>query len=135
MTQEEIKRHRVESVLREIIPEALSSLDDARINGLAVNDVVCSKGRSDAKVYLDKSFLTAKEQGEALKQLRTVSGYIQNHCKQSEGWFKAPRFVFEFDEQLEKVSRIEELFKQISTTKENDAEDAKEVKKDGSDES
>jgi len=135
MTQEEIKRHRVESVLREIIPEALSSLDDERINGLAVNDVVCSKGRSDAKVYLDKSFLTAKEQGEALKQLRTVSGYIQNHCKQSEGWFKAPRFVFEFDEQLEKVSRIEELFKQISTTKENDAEDAKEVKKDGSDES
>jgi ribosome-binding factor A len=131
MTQEEIKRHRVESVLREIIPEALATLDDERINGLAVNDVVCSKGRSDAKVYLDKSFLTPKEQGEALKQLRIVSGYIQNHCKQSEGWFKAPRFVFEFDEQLEKVSRIEELFKQISTTKEGEEE----VKKDGSDES
>jgi len=133
MTQEEIKRHRVESVLREIIPEALATLDDERINGLAVNDVVCSKGRSDAKVYLDKSFLTPKEQGEALKQLRTVSGYIQNHCKQSEGWFKAPRFVFEFDEQLEKVSRIEALFKQISTTKESDTEE--EVKKDSSDES
>ena len=132
MTQEEIKRHRVESVLREIIPEALATLDDGRINGLAVNDVVCSKGRSDAKVYLDKSFLSPKEQGEALKQLRTVAGYIQNHCKQSEGWFKAPRFVFEFDSQLEKVSRIEELFKQISTTKESDTE---EVKKDGSDES
>ena len=135
MTQEEIKRHRVESVLREIIPEALGTLDDERINGLGVNDVVCSKGRSDAKVYLDKSFLTPKEQGEALKQLRTVAGYIQNHCKQSEGWFKAPRFVFEFDEQLEKVSRIEELFKQISTTKESDAEEVEEVKKDGSDES
>ena len=132
MTQEEIKRHRVESVLREIIPEALSSLDDERINGLAVNDVVCSKGRYDAKVYLDKSFLSPKEQGEALKQLRTVAGYIQNHCKQSEGWFKAPRFVFEFDSQLEKVSRIEELFKQISTTKESDTE---EVKKDSSNES
>jgi ribosome-binding factor A len=113
MTQEEIKRHRVESVLREIIPEALGTLDDERINGLGVNDVVCSKGRSDAKVYLDKSFLTPKEQGEALKQLRTVSGYIQNHCKQSEGWFKAPIFTFEFDHQLEEVSRIEDLFKQI----------------------
>jgi len=129
MTQEEIKRHRVESVLKEIIPEALSSLDDERINGLSVTDVVCSKGRSDAKVYLDKSFLNPKEQGEALKQLRAVSGYVQNHCKQSEGWFKAPRFVFEFDEQLEKQSRMEELFKQISTEKEG----AKE--KDGSDES
>ncbi len=78
-----------------------------------MTDVVCSKGRSDAKVYMDTSFLTEKEQGEALKQLRTVAGYIQNHCKQSEGWFKAPRFTFEFDHQLEKVSRIEDLFKQI----------------------
>jgi len=123
MTQEEIKRHRVESVLKEIIPEALGSLDDERINGLSVTDVVCSKGRSDAKVYLDKSFLNLKEQGEALKQLRIVAGYIQNHCKQSEGWFKAPRFTFEFDEQLEKQSRMEELFKQISTEKEGEESD------------
>lgn len=117
MTQEEIKRHRVESVLKEIIPEALASLDDDRINGLSVTDVVCSKGRSDAKVYMEKSFLTPKEQNEALRQLRVVAGYIQNHCKQSEGWFKAPRFVFVFDDQLEKVSRIEELFKQIGSRK------------------
>ena len=123
MTQEEIKRHRVESVLKEIIPEALATLDDTRINSLLVTDVVCSKGRSDAKVYLDKSFLTPKEQSEALRQLRAVSGYIQNHCKQSEGWFKAPRFTFEFDEQLEKVSRIEELFKQISKKKEGENSD------------
>ena len=123
MTHEEIKRHRVESVLKEIIPEALATLDDERINGLAVTDVVCSKGRSDAKVYMDKSFLSEKEQGEALRQLRTVAGFIQNHCKQSEGWFKAPRFTFEFDEQLEKVSRIEELFKQISTKKEGEESD------------
>lgn len=115
MTQEEIKRHRVESILKEIIPEALASLDDERINGLSVTDVICSKGRSDAKVYLDTSFLTQEEEGQALKQLRKVAGYIQNHCKQSEGWFKAPRLTFEFDHQLEKVNRIEDLFKQIAT--------------------
>ena len=124
MTHEEIKRHRVESVLKEIIPEALSSLDDERINGLTVTDVVCSKGRSDAKVFLDTSFLSEKEQREALKQLRTVAGYIQNHCKQSEGWFKAPRFTFEFDHQLEKVSRIEDLFKQISSRNAKDDEES-----------
>ena len=123
MTQEEIKRHRVESVLKEIIPEALATLDDTRINSLLVTDVVCSKGRSDAKVYLDKSFLTEKEQSEALRQLRTVAGYIQNHCKQSEGWFKAPRFTFEFDEQLEKQSRMEALFKQIASKREKEGSD------------
>lgn len=124
MTHEEIKRHRVESVLKEIIPEALGTLDDERINGLSVTDVICSKGRSDAKVYLDISFLNEKEQNEALRQLRIVSGYIQNHCKQSEGWFKAPRFTFEFDHQLEKVSRMEDLFKQIEGRKKGESEDS-----------
>ncbi len=124
MTHEEIKRHRVESVLKEIIPEALGTLDDERINGLSVTDVVCSKGRSDAKVYLDTSFLNEKEQGEALRQLRTVAGYIQNHCKQSEGWFKAPRFTFEFDHQLEKVTRIEDLFKQIEGRKKGEDDES-----------
>ncbi len=126
MTHEEIKRHRVESILREIIPEAFGTLDDERINGLTVTDVVCSKGRYDAKVYLDTSFLTEKEQGEALKQLRTVAGYIQNHCKQAEGWFKAPCFKFEFDHQLEKVSRIEDLFKQIEGRKSKKEDDQNE---------
>ncbi len=124
MTQEEIKRHRVESVLKEIIPEALATLDDTRINSLLVTDVVCSRGRSDAKVYLDKSFLSEAEQREALKQLRIVAGYIQNHCKQSEGWFKAPRFTFEFDEQLEKQSRMEDLFKQIAQRKKDNEDES-----------
>jgi len=117
MTHEEIKRHRVESILKEIIPEALGTLDDVRINALLVTDVVCSKGRSDAKVYLEPSFMSDEEQQEALRQLKKVSGYIQNHCKQNEGWFKAPRFIFEFDKQLENVTRIEELFKKIESSK------------------
>lgn len=132
MTHEEIKRHRVESVLKELIPEALGSLDDERINGLTVTAVVCSKGRSDAKVYMDTSFLNEKEQGEALRQLRAVAGYLQNHCKQSEGWFKAPNFTFEFDQQLEKVSRIEDLLKQISTRNSNDNAKEDEDKQDES---
>jgi len=122
MTQEEIKRHRVESILKEVIPEALATLDDERINSLLVTEVVCSKGRSDAKVYLDKSFLDEKEQNEALRQLRSVAGYIQNHCKQSEGWFRAPRLTFEFDEQLDKQKRMEELFAKISKKENNETE-------------
>ena len=123
MTAEQIKRHRVESVLKELLPEAFSTLNDNRINSLSVTDVKCSKGRSNAKVYLDTSFLNKKEQNEALKQLRIVGAYLQNHCKQSEGWFKAPIFTFEFDNQLEQVKKIEDLFTQIS--KRNSKEDNK----------
>jgi len=123
MREEEIKRKRTESRLVELIPEALSGMNDSRINGLSVTEVVCSRGRYDAKVYLDKSYLNEKEQGEALKQLRVVSNYLSTYIRESEGWFKAPRFTFEFDDQLERISHIEELFKEIGKRKTKDNQD------------
>jgi ribosome-binding factor A len=114
MREEEIKRKRTESRLMELIPEALSTLNDNRINGLSVIEVVCSKGRYNAKVYLDKSYLNETEQKEALRQLRKVSNYLSAYIRDSEGWFKVPKFTFEFDEQLERISHIEKLFKQIA---------------------
>jgi len=113
MREEEIKRKRTESRLVELLPEAFSGMNDNRINALSVTAVVCSRGRYDAKVYLDKSYLTEKEQGDALKQLRAVSGYLSTYVRESEGWFKSPKFTFEFDTQLEQISKIESLFKEI----------------------
>jgi ribosome-binding factor A len=117
MREEEIKRKRTEARLQELIPEALATMNDSRINSLSVTDVVCSRGRYDAKVYLDKSFLSDSEQKEALKQLKVVSRYLSNYIKNSEGWFKAPKFTFEFDNELERISHIEELFKKIAKEK------------------
>jgi len=123
MRESEIKRKRTESRLVELIPEALSTMNDSRINGLTVTEVVCSRGRYDAKVYLDKSYLNEKEQTEALKQLKVVSNYLSTYIRDSEGWFKAPRFTFEFDDQLERISHIEELFKEIANRKNKDNQD------------
>jgi len=119
MREEEIKRKRTEARLQELIPEALATMNDSRINSLSVTEVICSRGRYDAKVYLDKSFLSESEQREALKQLKVVSRYLSNYIKNSEGWFKAPKFTFEFDNQLEKISHIEELFKRIAKERED----------------
>jgi ribosome-binding factor A len=123
MREEEIKRKRTESRLVELIPEALSTMNDSRINGLSVTEVVCSRGRYDAKVYLDKSYLNEEEQKDALKQLRVVSNYLSTYIRDSEGWFKAPKFTFEFDDQLERISNIEALFKEIGKRKTKDSQD------------
>ncbi len=120
MREEEIKRKRTESRLVELIPEALSTMNDSRINGLAVTEVICSRGRYDAKVYLDKSYLNEEEQKEALKQLRVVSNYLSTYIRDSEGWFKSPKFTFEFDDQLERITHIEELFKKIAKREDKD---------------
>ncbi len=121
MKEEEIKRKRTEARLIELIPEALSTMNDSRINALSVTEVVCSRGRYDAKVYLDKSYLSEKEQKEALKQLKVVSNYLSTYIRDSEGWFKSPKFTFEFDDQLERITYIEELFKQIAKRNSKDS--------------
>jgi ribosome-binding factor A len=112
-----IKVQRKESLLKEVIPEALSQMNDGRIRGLSVVDVVCSRDGSDAKVYLEKSYLNEKEQRQALKQLKQARGYIQNYCLKSTGWFKVPNLSFTFDNLLDQENKMEELFEKIKKDK------------------
>ncbi len=113
MTPSEIKRKRTESALREILPEAFAMLDDTMLNTLIVNDVVCSKGRYDAKVYLDKTGIDKDKQKLILQKLKKVSGFLKNYVRETQGWYRSPNFTFDFDDQLDRITRIEELFKQI----------------------
>jgi ribosome-binding factor A len=117
-----IKVQRKESILKEIIPEALSQMNDGRIRGLCVVDVVCSRDGSDAKVYLEKSYLNTQEQKASLKQLKQARGYIQNYCLKATGWFKVPNFSFTFDDLLEQENKMEDLFAKI-TKKRDDERD------------
>ncbi|MDR2636169.1 MAG: 30S ribosome-binding factor RbfA [Campylobacteraceae bacterium] len=113
MTQSEIKLKRTESVLKELVPEALSALEDEQLRGLVVTDVICRKGRYNADVYLDKIDFTDAEISQIYSKLKKVKSYIQNYCANEEGWFRAPDFTFHFDELLEEQNRIDELFEKI----------------------
>ena len=117
MNPAEIKRKRTESALKEILPEAFSMLDDEELQNIVVTEVVCSRGRYDSKVYLDKTGIDEIKQNEILKKLRKVQGFLKNYVKESEGWYRSPNFKFEFDDHIDRVAKIDELFKQISTSK------------------
>ncbi len=108
-----IKLKRVESVLVELIAESISSLSDEMINGTPVLDVNCSRGKYDAYVYLDPSFVQKDEEKEILKRLSKASGYIENYCKQAEGWYRCPKLHFKFNHNLEQQNRMDDLFSQI----------------------
>jgi ribosome-binding factor A len=111
--EKSIKVQRVESILKELIPEALSSLQDEYLRMLVVVDVDCSKGKYDADVYLDSSIFNDKEKSYILGHLKKVKNYIQNYCLQAEGWYRCPNMHFKFDENLNKMSRMDELFAKI----------------------
>jgi ribosome-binding factor A len=117
VTPAEIKLKRTESVLKELIPEAISQLSDERLKEIDVVDVQCSKGRSDAKVYLDPSIFSPEEQRIFLKLLEKARPLIEEYCMREQGWFRSPKLAFVFDDTLEKSKKIEALFAQIAKEK------------------
>lgn len=117
MTPAQIKIKRTESMLKELIPEAISGLADPRIREIDVIDVKCSKGKSDAKVYLDPHFYSSEEKVAYIKLLEKVRPIIEEHCMKDQGWFRSPRLTFVFDDTLERSKNIEALFAKIAKEK------------------
>lgn len=114
MTEAQIKQKRTESILLQLIPEALSSLNDKRLHELNVVEVKCSRGRSDAKIYIDPSDFSDADKRTYMKQLNKARPIVEDFCLKDQGWFRCPKFTFEFDDQLKISQNIEDLFKRIA---------------------
>ena len=114
MTEAQIKLKRTESVLLELIPQALGSMNDKRLHDLNIIEVVCSRGKSDAKVYINPNEYSEQEKRDYLKLLRKARPIVETYCLKDQGWYRCPKFTFEFDEQLAKTQNLEDLFKKIA---------------------
>ena len=114
MTEAQIKIKRTESVLLELIPQALGGMNDKRLHELNIIDIKCSRGKSDAKVYIDPIEFTEQEKRDYLKLLRKARPIIETHCLKDQGWYRCPKFTFEFDEHLKQAQNIDDLFKKIA---------------------
>jgi len=112
-----INLQRTESLLKELIPEALAELSDFRINSLTITDVDCKNGKYDARVYFDGSDLDNTELKEVKKLLQKASSRVRSYCLNATGWYKCPNFEFIKDDMVEKNKRMDELFAQISNKK------------------
>lgn len=113
MSAKSVKILRTESLLKELMGEAIGSLNDMMINCITVTDVVCSRGKSDATVFIFDSGFSKSEKREILSRLKKASSAIGVYCLAAEGWYKMPRLSFEFDESIEKIQKMEKLFEQI----------------------
>jgi ribosome-binding factor A len=115
MKNKSVKLQQTESTLKELIPEALATLSDERVNGLTITEVDCSRGKYDADVYIYSPFMDESEINEALKQLRVVSNKIEQHTLAVTGWYRSPKLHFKYDKKIEQVNRMEELFERIKS--------------------
>ena len=108
-----IRLERTQTLLKELLKESLSSLDDQTINNVAITDVVCSKGKHSAQVFIQID----KENGTSiLKSLRKAQGILKEYVLNNSGWYKCPNLIFTIDESLERTQNLEKLFKEIART-------------------
>lgn len=107
-----IKSLKAQSLLKEVLQEIFYGLDDGRINSLNIISVKSSK-KEFACVFLDASSLDLNEQKDVLKALKNANGILHEHLKNALNWYKIPRLMFEFDNSLEQINRLERIFKEI----------------------
>jgi len=117
MNNKSVNLQRTESLLEELIPEALSSLNDHRIVSLTITEVDCKNGKYDAKVYYDGSDFDKAELKEIRMALRKANGALKTYILNATSWYKCPNFTFLVDDMMEKRAKMEDLFAQISTNK------------------
>lgn len=121
MKPHEVKRLRTQSLLKEMLGEALANLNDPLLAGLLVIDVELKKGKYDAFVYLDKEMYDEKEQEFILAKLKKAHPAIKDYILNASSWFRSPNFHFAFDDNLEKINKIEALFAQIAKEKKDES--------------
>ncbi|MDE6885957.1 MAG: 30S ribosome-binding factor RbfA [Helicobacteraceae bacterium] len=109
----DIKILKTQSLLKEVLQEVLYMLDDTRLNALSIIKVECSKGKNFARVFLDSSSVSTEEQKDILKLLKKANSTIRQYLQTSLSWYKIPNFAYEFDTTLEKINKLESIFKQI----------------------
>ena len=114
MNNKSVNLQRTQSLLEELIPEALSSLNDYKIKSLTITEVDCKNGKYDAKVYYDASDYNKIELKEIRVSLRKANGAIKSYILGATSWYKCPNFTFLVDDMVEKRARMEDLFARIS---------------------
>lgn len=119
MTPQEIKLKRTESLLKDLILEAIASIEDDYLAQVVVVDVACKKGKYDADVYLDSTGLNETDKKIILRSLKEFKAEIEEYCLQSSGWYRCPKLHFKFDQEFQRTKRLDEIFKQIRKEQDN----------------
>lgn len=119
MNEHDIRDARYNNSFKDLVSEAISTLNDATISGLNVVDVKVAKGKADAVVYLDAEEYSKEEIQKFVSRLNKASGYISKYVLASMGKFRVPKLTFEFDDKTEALSKLDQLFKKIEDDRKN----------------
>lgn len=114
----DIKLQRSQALLLELVSEALSMLSNPLLNSLSITQVICSRGKYNAEVFVESSDFSAQEKSEILRELKKAERILREHILSSSGWFKCPKLTFKFDDSLKSANSLDKIFAQIAKERE-----------------
>lgn len=117
--EKNIKLQRSQSFLKELLSEALSSLNNPMLHSLSITDVVCSRGKYHAEIFIESSDFSEDERKIILKELKKAEGILKEYVLHSSGWFKCPKMSFKFDDTLQSSYSLNQLFDKIAEERGN----------------
>ena len=109
----DIKKERTQSLLLELLSEALTSLGDSKLNSLSITEVVCSRGKHNAEVYVLIDSADKEEQKKILSSLNKAQSTLREYVLSASGWYRCPKFSFKVDETLGRANTLDRIFEQI----------------------
>lgn len=109
MSDKSVKVLRAESVMTELVGEAIGTLGNEMLNSLSVIKVESSRGLSDATVYIMDDGFSDGEKQKIISGLKKSSSYIARYCTATDAMSKMPKLTYRFDDSLEKEKRLEEI--------------------------
>lgn len=108
-----ILQARKEAYLLEIISSAMANLDDDRLNALEILAVKCSKGKHDAKIFVNASDIDKQAQMQILNAFNKAKHLLKEYVLSATSWYHSPNFTLVFDNTLQIQNRLDDIFKQI----------------------
>ena len=79
------------------------------INSLSITRVECSRGISDAAVYILDEDFSENEKRKIISELKKSGSYIARYCTATGAIAKMPKMTFCFDDSMEKEKRLTEI--------------------------
>jgi ribosome-binding factor A len=108
------RARKVESRIREIVGEEVTTLSDPRVQGLVtITGVRVSPDLANATVFY--SVLSPESIEEAREGLQSAAGRIQAAVGAQTRLKRTPRLQFEPDPVIEQVTRIESALREVSS--------------------